>query len=223
MDELHIDIGAKDGDEAARARAHRRRRGDRRASPSSCPTTARSRARWTTAWGASSPTRRRGWCRGRRRARRRRRRRRRAGGDDASAARRRRPTRCAPTWRIVVDVTHATDAPGIDGQRARRAPVRLGPGHRARLEPQPARRRAALRHRRGRGDPVHGPGLRPPHRHRRRRDAHLARRGPDAAASACRCATCTRRSRWCSSTTSNAAKLIAASAQRLTAETSFVR
>ena len=96
LDELHIDIGAKDGDEA-RAVV---RIGDVaviEVSRSSCPTIARSRARWTTAWGASSPMRSRGSSP--------------AGGapgdvvavaavqeETSFGGSTRRPTGCAPTW-----------------------------------------------------------------------------------------------------------------------------
>ena len=58
LKELHIDIGAKDGDEARSHGARRRRRGARRASRWCCPTGASCRARWTTASAVSSPTRR---------------------------------------------------------------------------------------------------------------------------------------------------------------------
>ena len=99
LKDLHIDIGAADGDEARAAGADRRRRGDRRASRSSSPATASSRARWTTGSGATWRWRRRGWWprRAARRAtstRSRSRRRR-----SRSAARARRRTRCGRTWR----------------------------------------------------------------------------------------------------------------------------
>ena len=201
LEELHIDIGAKDGDEARGTRARRRRGGHRGRARRAAQ---RSRRRALDGQPPGLLRRLRGRAarpRGGRRAGRRRGGRRRAGGDDLR--------------RVADDRLRAASRPGHRGrrdarhrrarrrrQRARRARLRLGAGHRARVEPQPARRRAALRDRRGRGDPVHGPGLRALHRHRRRRHALLARGASRAAASACRCATCTRRSRWCSSRTS---------------------
>ena len=129
-----------------------------------------------------------------------------------------------PDVAIVVDVTHATDAPGRRRQRARRAPVRLRARHRARLDAHPARLRAAHETAEAEGDPVHRPGLRALHRHRRRRDPLLARRHPD-------CGGIGLPLRYMHSPVemvqlddvANAARLIAAAAQRLTAETSFAR
>ena len=100
----------------------------------------------------------------------------------------------APDAAIVLDVTHATDAPGIDVKAARQAPARLGGGDRPRLGPEPGRLRAAARDGRGREDPVHGRGQRPPDRHRRRRRPPQPRRRPDRARQRSRCATCTHRS-----------------------------
>ena len=124
----------------------------------------------------------------------------RAGGDHASAARARRRTRCGPDVAIAVDVTFATDQPGIYEQELGQA-TGSAPGAvlDARLDAGPARVRAAVRDGRGRGHPVHRRRLRARHGHRRRRDPHLARRASRPAWSPCRCATCTRRWRWCSS------------------------
>ncbi len=54
---------------------------------------------------------------------------------------------------------------------------------------------------------------------------HISRAGhPDRRSSRCRCATCTRRSRWCSSSdVEAAAQLIAAFALRLPADVDFRR
>ena len=125
-----------------------------------------------------------------------------AGGDDASAASTTAAYALRPDVAIVVDVTHATDAPGVDESTSWRAPVRLGAGHRARLDAQPARlRAAATRPPRPRGSRSPSQASARAHRHRRRRH-HVSRGGiPRGARSACRCATCTRRSRWSSSTT----------------------
>ncbi len=76
-----------------------------------------------------------------------------------------------PDLAVVVDVTHATDAPGIDVNELGSHPFGSGPVIERGIEPQPARLRAPARHGRGGGHPVHGRRLRPPHRHRRRRDA----------------------------------------------------
>ena len=98
LDELHIDIGAKDGDEARGARAHRRRRGHR---GRACRAAQRPRRRALDGQPPRVLRRLRGRAarpRGRRRAGRRRRRRRRAGGDELRRLDARPPTRCAPTW-----------------------------------------------------------------------------------------------------------------------------
>ena len=139
--------------------------------------------------------------RGRRRARRRRGRRGHAGGDHvrgrahdrvhAPARRRDRRRR---------HVLHRRARLGGEGDRL--AQVRLRPGDHARLDARPAGVRAAARDRRGGGHPVHG------RRHRRATRAPTPTRCTSRAAasprasSRSRCATCTRRSRWCSSTTS---------------------
>ena len=111
-----------------------------------------------------------------------------------------------PDVAIVVDVTHETGSPGVDVNEIGKHEFGDGRGHRARLGAEPRRLRAAARGRRARGDPVHG--------RRRRR----ARRAPTPTRSTCRapasrpaasrsrCATCTRPSRWSSSTTSTPAR-----------------
>ncbi len=79
----------------------------------------------------------------------------------------------APHAAIVIDVTHATDAPGIEVKELGKHTARLGPGHHPRLDHPPAAVRAALRHRHRGADPVHRRGLRPRDRHRcRRRPPH---------------------------------------------------
>ena len=53
---------------------------------------------------------------------------------------------------------------------------------------------------------------------------HIARAGIPTGLVSCRCATCTRRSRWCQlDDVENAAKLIAAFAMRLSADLDFRR
>ena len=79
-----------------------------------------------------------------------------AGGDHVRAARARRRTRCGPDVAIAVDVTFATDQPGHRREGGRAPPVRHRAGADARLDARPARVRAAARGRRGRGHPVHG-------------------------------------------------------------------
>ena len=75
-----------------------------------------------------------------------------------------------PDIAIAVDVTHATDAPGVDEKENGVQPARLRPGDRPRLDPLAEGLRAAGRDRRGGGHRVHGRRQRPQHRHRRRRD-----------------------------------------------------
>ena len=142
----------------------------------------------------------------------------RAGGDHASAARARRRTRCGPDVAIAVDVTFATDQPGIAEQELGRHRFGSGPVLTRGSTLDPLRVRAAARDGRGRGHPVHRRRLGARHGHRRRRVPHLARRASRPRSSRCRCATCTRRWRWCSSSdVENAARLIAAFALRLPA------
>ena len=106
-----------------------------------------------------------------------------------------------PDIAIVVDVTFATDAPGTEEKEIGRHKFGSGAGDHARVDAAPGDLRAA--------------GTRParPRASRSRSPRPRARPGPTrtrstsrAAASRrrscrCRCATCTRRSRWCSSTT----------------------
>ena len=126
MKDLHIDIGAKDGDEAAGLV----RIGDVAViagARSSCPTAAPPRGRWTTASAATSPTRRRGsWPRPAARP-----------GDVVAVAAVQeeitfggsRTTAYAldPDLAIVVDVTHATDAPGVDPKELGKHQLGSGP------------------------------------------------------------------------------------------------
>lgn len=73
-----------------------------------------------------------------------------------------------PDVAIVVDVTHATDVPGVEAKEVGSHPLGSRPGPHARLDREPATLRAASRHRRGRGHPVHGVGQRRLEPHRRR-------------------------------------------------------
>ena len=86
-----------------------------------------------------------------------------------------------PDAAIVVDVTHATDAPGIDVKEAGKHELGSGPVISRGSTLNAGAVRAAVRHRRGREDPVHRRGLRARHRHRRRRRAHQPRRRPHRA------------------------------------------
>ena len=125
-----------------------------------------------------------------------------AGGDDVRRARRRPRSRCKPDLAIVVDVTHATDAPGIDVNELGSHPFGSGPviERGSNLNPRGVRA-AATRRPRPRASRTRSP-RRPPHRDRRRRDAPQPRRRAVRADRAARCATCTRRSRWSTSPTS---------------------
>ena len=157
--------------------------------------------RWTTGPGRSSPPRRPASTRRRpvhgassasRRSPRR----------SASPARTRARFALAPEAAIVIDVTHTSDYPSVHEEQDRRHPARRRARDRARLRRPPGHRRAGRRGGRGRGHPA-------PVRRRRR-----AAPGPtptpctlDAAAwrrasSACRTATCTRRTRSSTSPTS---------------------
>ena len=125
---------------------------------------------------------------------------------------------------IVVDVTFATDAPGIDEKELGRHRFGSGPvitrgstlrpevfellHEAAEAEGIPFTVSASARSTGTDADAV-----------------HLAARAASRPASCrSRCATCTRRSRWSSSTTSsNTARLLAAFAQRLTPDTDFRR
>ena len=107
-----------------------------------------------------------------------------------------------PDVAIVVDVTFATDAPGIDEKELGRHQFGTGPviQRGSTLDPTVFE----LLHEAGEaeGIPFTVAASRARHGHRRRRVPHLARRHPDRRSSRSRCATCTRRSRWSSSTTS---------------------
>ena len=130
----------------------------------------------------------------------------------------------APDLAVAVDVTFATDQPGVELGELTRHPLGSGPVSDARLDDPPTRVRAAARDGRGGGDPVHGRRGRPRDGHRRRRDPPQPRRHPDRARVGARCATCTRPVELCElDDVANAAKLIAAFALRLRADTSFVR
>ena len=215
----------KDGDEAAALVRDRRRRGDRRRAGRAAQRAASSRASMDNRLGClRRATRRRAWS-PRPAA---------PPGDVVAVAavqeeitsRGARTTAFAlePDVAIVVDVTHATDAPGIEVKELGKHQFGSGPVIDARLDDPPARVRAAPRDGRGRGHPLHGRAAGRAHRHRRRRRSTSPRPASPRASCRSRCATCTRRSRWCSSTTCDAARsLIAAFAQRLGRRTSFER
>ena len=84
-----------------------------------------------------------------------------------------------PDVAIAVDVTFATDQPGISEQEVGRHRFGSGPGAHARLDAGPDDLRAAARDRRGREHPVHRDRVRARHGHRRRRLPHRARRHPE--------------------------------------------
>ena len=127
LKELHIDIGAKDGDEA-RALV---RVGDVAViagEPVELPNDRAVARSMDNRLGCLRRLRgRAARARGRRRARRRRRRRRRAGGDDASAARRRPPTRCAPTSRSWSTSPTPPTRPAIEVKELGAHPFGSGP------------------------------------------------------------------------------------------------
>ena len=123
--DMHIDIGAARRRRGQGDRARRRRRRHRGRTASSCPTSASCRARWTTASAAYVASRpRAGSPRPAARA-----------GDVVAVAAvqeeigfagaRTLALALRPDVAIVVDVTHATDAPGRRRARDRLAPVRL--------------------------------------------------------------------------------------------------
>ena len=112
--DLHIDIGAKDGDDARRASCGSATSRSSPASRSSCATTASSRARWTTASAPSSRSRAARLVAE-------------AGGAPGDVAAvgvvqeeitfggaRTSSYRLQPDVAIVVDVTHETGSPGVD-------------------------------------------------------------------------------------------------------------
>ncbi len=111
-----------------------------------------------------------------------------------------------PDAAIVVDVTHATDSPGIDVKEAGKHELGSGPVLSRGSTLNHAAVRAALSDRRRGEDPVHGRGLRPGHRDRRRRGPPQPRRGAQRRSCRSRSATCTRRSSSSSSTTSTPAR-----------------
>ena len=107
-----------------------------------------------------------------------------------------------PDIAIVVDVTFATDAPGSDEKELGAHKFGSGPviGRGSTLDPQVFE----LLHggRRGGGDPVHDQRLRALHRAPTPTRSTCRAAASRPASSRSRCATCTRRSRWSSSTTS---------------------
>ena len=108
----------------------------------------------------------------------------------------------APDAAIVVDVTHATDAPGIEVKESRQARARLGPGPHPRLDHPPAAVRAAAT---TRPSEEQIPFTVEASARSTGTDAdavHLSRAASPPRSCRSRCATCTRRSSWCSSTTS---------------------
>ena len=205
LKDLHIDIGATDGDEARDAGA---RSATSRSSPPSrsrCPTGASCRARSTTASAASSPTRRCG-CWPRATARRRRSWRSRSTTRRRTSAARSQTTYALAAGRRARHRRHARD-------RARRASTRSQNGrHQFGSGPaivrgatlSPAVFDAARRGGRGGGHPVHDRGDRPLDGHGRRRGRQSRARRRRRRRSASRAATCTPRSRWSRSTTSHA-------------------
>ncbi len=179
--DLHIDIGARDGEQAREMVrvgdvAVIDARPDR-----ACPTGGSHRGPSTTGSARSWRSRRRGWLPrpeagsgswrpsqpSRRRSR--------------SAARAPARSRWQPDAAIVIDVTHATDAPGIDVKQAGKHELGSGPvvtrgstlnSELVELHP---------RGRQGREDRSHGRGERARDRHRRRRGPPRPRRHPDGA------------------------------------------
>ena len=91
---------------------------------------------------------------------------------------------------------------GSRREGAWQARVRLRPGDRPRLDARPEDLRAAARGGRGERRPVHGRGVRALHRAPTRTPCTSPVAACRPASSPSRCATCIRRSRWCSSTTS---------------------
>ena len=83
----------------------------------------------------------------------------RAGGDHDVGAADDGLHRLRPDVAIAVDVTHATDAPGIDATETGEHLLRRRAGARARGGAEPRRLRAPARHRRAPGDPLHDRGV----------------------------------------------------------------
>ena len=214
--ELHIDIGARDGEQARELVRDRRRRRDRRRARRAAQRAARPRARSTTASARSSRSRRRAWSRE-------------AGGARVGARRGRGRAGGDHLRRLAHERLLARARRGDRGRRHARhrrarhrrqgggqARARLGAGDQPRLDAQPARSSSCC-HDTAEAEKIpftiEATGAR--HRHRRRRRAPQPRRRAHRRSCRSRCATCTRRSSSCSSTTSHAcARLIAAAALR---------
>ena len=111
-----------------------------------------------------------------------------------------------PDVAIVVDVTHETGSPGVDVNEIGKHEFGNGPIIERGSVLNPVVFELLHDGRRARGDPVHRRGLGALDGHRCRRDP--PRRAPASrpAASRSPCATCTRPSRWSSSTTSTPAR-----------------
>ena len=109
--------------------------------------------------------------------------------------------RLQPDVAIVVDVTHATDVPGVDERENGTHPLGSGPvlTRGSTLHPRVFEPSATPAEAEGIAFTVEAIGARD--RDRRRRDRPDARRHPLRGSSACRCATCTRPSRLSSSPT----------------------
>ncbi len=107
-----------------------------------------------------------------------------------------------PDLAVAIDVTHATDAPGVDEKEVGSHPLGSGPviGRGSTLSPKVFE--LLVETAEEAGDRVHGRRQRPRHQHRRRRDPDLALRASRPGSSRSRSATCTRRSSWSTSATS---------------------
>ena len=197
---------------------------DRRRAASAWPATASSRARWTT---GSAPTSRSRRCAAATSATR-------SGpASPRSPPSRRRsacsapappPSRCGPTSAIAVDVTHATDAPGVDEKEIGSHPLGSGPviGRGSTLSPKVFE--LLVEAAEDAGHRAHDRRQRPRHQHRRRRASRSPARASRPASSRSPCATCTRRSRWSTSRDVEATvELIAAFAARLDGDVDLSR
>ena len=107
-----------------------------------------------------------------------------------------------PDAAIVLDVTHATDAPGIEVKEMGKHPLGSGPVVSRGSTLNPGVFELLHDDRRGRADPVHDRGDRTRDGHRRGRRAPQPRRRADGRSCRSRCATCTRPSSSSSSRTS---------------------
>ena len=87
--------------------------------------------------------------------------------------------RLQPDLAIVVDVTHETGSPGVEVNEIGKHEFGSGPVIERGSILNPVDLRAAARRRRTRGDPLHGAGLGALDGHRRRRDPPAAGRHPD--------------------------------------------